>query len=170
MKECKSILWQTYNLNSSSTTFEKNTILVSCRVIIISKSTFTKSQKSGHISFYVKLSNYSLVCWMDEIFYYLYLWWEISCIFYNTRLNTHMMEKCQIILTPINTIRHITINCEQFSWNVNCCLRQRKTSYDMICGHVNTKECLKRRKLNIVVTTGEVAQINDESTFAQYCS
>ena len=107
---------------------------------------------------------------MDEIFYYLYLWWEISCIFYNTRLNTHMMEKCQIIRTPINTIRHITINCEQFSWNVNCCLRQRKTSYNMICGHVNTKECLKRRKLNIVVSSGEVAQINNESTFAQYGS
>ena len=40
----------------------------------------------------------------------------------------------------------------------------------MICGHVNTKECLKRRKLNIVVSSGEVAQINNESTFAQYGS
>lgn len=170
MEECKSILWQTYNLNSSSTTFEKNIILVSCRVIIISKSTFTKKSKIRSYFFLFKFSNYSSMCWMDEIFYYLYLWWEISCIFYNTRLNTHMMEKCQIILTPINTIRHITINCEQFSWNVNCCLRQRKTSYNMICGHVNTKECLKRRKLKIVVTTGEVAQINHESTFAQYCS
>ena len=118
---------------------------MSCRVIIISKSTFTKSQKSGHISFCLN-SQITLLCWMDETFYYLYLWWEISCIFYNTRLNTHMMEKCQIILTPINTIRHITINCEQFSWNVNCCLRQRKTSYDMICGHVNTKECYEKKK------------------------
>ena len=40
----------------------------------------------------------------------------------------------------------------------------------MICGHVNTKECLKRRKLNIVVSSGEVAQINNESRFAQYGS
>ena len=164
LEERKSILWQTYNLNVSSTTMEYKTLY--CRVVMISKSTFTaKSQKSGHISFCIN-SQITLLCWMDEIFYYLYLWWEISCIFYNTRLNTHMMEKCQIILTPINTIRHITINCEQFSWNVNCCLRQRKTSYDMICGHVNTKECLKRRKLNIVVSAGEVAHINEKSTFA----
>lgn len=106
--------------------------------------------------FLYKFSNYSSLWRMKNLFIAIYDDGMISLhILSYTRLNyTHMMmmmEKCQN-LTPINTIRHITINCEQFSWNVNCCLRQRKTSYNMICGHVNTQECwIKRRKFNIVV-------------------